>query len=216
LNDSCDGNPLEDIEDNYASDPDDSCLQASEIPNQPPQTVELETLVQDENSRDSAISLSCVSSVSLSPGARLKEIHASMKILVKECKARDYLASNNERKDREVADEKHKRKSQEGKTAAQTRKVNLANQGEAKALEEKATADANAERQRQLRETIEADKSTLMIANAGFSTIMLDIRHSAGDKVCCGVSIHPSYSLIFSPTFFSDGRPSLETQLCVP
>lgn len=110
-------------------------------------------------------------------------IEPYMKILVQEHKARDCLASDNEQKARELADERHRRKSQEGKTAAQTRKVNLAIQGEKKAVEESVAAKAEAARERTLREKAEADKSTLMIANAGLSTVLVNI--SSGDKVCC-------------------------------
>jgi hypothetical protein len=116
-----------------------------------------------------------------------------MKILMKEHKARDYLTSANESKDRALVNEKHKTKSGEGKLAAQTRKVNLAKQGEAKSLEEKAAAEEETERQRELREKIEADKSTLMITTAGLSAAIVNL--SAGDKVCCGLFIHSSYYL---------------------
>ena len=92
--------------------------------------------------------------------------------LIEEKKARDYLAASNERKDMEIEDHKQKRKSQEGKTAAQTRKANIAIEGERKAQEKAMCAEKGKEMERKLREKSDAEKSTLMIANAGMSSAL--------------------------------------------
>jgi len=234
LNVSLNHRPLGDIEDEYASDPEDPVQPSDIVCPQPVQG--LQAILQDEDRRDyehddipnqpsvdtvcndngSVDSVIPPSSASLSPGTKLNEIHASMKILMKECKARDYLASNNEHKDRELVDERHKRKSQEGKTAAhwQTRKVNLADQGKMKAMEGKSAAEAETERQKQLREKTEADKSILMIANAGFSTAMVNFSAASGDKVCCGLFVRLLYPLTI--TTIADRSLASEKWFCVP
>ena len=196
LNVSLDLRPLGDIEDGYASDP-ESLVQPSE--NLGPLPVQ--AILQDEDSRDSTASLGSASSVSLSPrGNKLYKafknligpLSATMDVLSKESKTRDYLTSNNESKDGVIADLKHQKKSQEGKTAAQTRKVNLAIQRESNALEESAASKTEVERERKLREKEEklrekADvyASTLSIANAGLSIAAMN--HSTGDKVCLSI-----------------------------
>jgi hypothetical protein len=191
--------PLGDIEDQYASDPEEP-RQPLDIFNQPP----AEDLFHDENSRDSTASLSSESSSSKSSGSKkyMKDVVVPMmKFLLEERKARDYLASANERKDSEIADHKHKRKSQEGKTAAQTRKANLALQGEASALKESAASKAEAERQTELREKTEANNSTLMIANVGFSAAFVNL--STGNQVCFGLfsSVNMIFLFYFSNRF---------------
>ena len=110
-----------------------------------------------------------------------------MKYLVGERNARDILASTNERQSSELVYHKHMRKSQEGKTAAQTRKVNLAIKGEINAQKESAESKKETQRQIELREKSEADKSMLMIAiaNTGFSTASTNL--STGNKVCFGL-----------------------------
>jgi hypothetical protein len=185
LNVSLNYRPLGDIEDGYASDP-EGPVQPSDILCPLP----AQTILQDEDRGESTESLGNASPVSLSPRAKkyfeavenlIGPLAASVDVLSKESKARDYLASNNERKDSVIADLTHKKKSQEGKTAAQTRKVNLAIQGETKALEKSAASQAEAERERKLREKEAAEKSTLLIAHAGLSIAAGN--HSTGDKV---------------------------------
>jgi hypothetical protein len=176
-------NPFGDTDDQYASDPDSSAQPLSVL-----DAASVDDALGDENSRDSIASLSSSSSSSLSPRAMKyskvvkKVIGPILESLLKESKARDYLAASNERKDRDIEDHKHKRKSQEGKTAAQTRKANLAIQGEIRALKESAIARTEAEREKTLREKAEADQRTLLIANAGLSTALVNL--STGDKVC--------------------------------
>lgn len=152
LNVSLNYRPLGDIEDGYASDP-EGPVQPSDILCPLP----AQTILQGEDRGESTESLGNASPVSLSPRAKkyfeavenlIGPLAASVDVLSKESKARDYLASNNERKDSVIADLTHKKKSQEGKTAAQTRKVNLAIQSETKALEESAASQAEAERER--------------------------------------------------------------------
>ena len=108
-----------------------------------------------------------------------------MKYLVGERNARDVLASTNEHMASEIAYHKHMRKSQEGKTAAQTRKVNLAIKGEINAQKESAASKKETQRRIELHEKSEADKSMLMIANAGFSTVLTNL--STGNEVCFGL-----------------------------
>ena len=174
-----DQSPLCDIEDGYASDIADPC-QPSDIHN----LSSINVLLQDEDSRDSSLSLSNLSSSSLSPRSK-KVVKIIVASICKDSqaggKAADYLASANEQKDSVIAALKHKNKSQEGKTAAQTKKVNLAIQGETKALEESAASKAEADRERKLREKEAAEKSTLLIAHAGLSIAAGN--HSTGDKV---------------------------------
>ena len=181
LNVSLANNPLGDIVDNYASDP-ESLVHPLEITGPLP----AQAIFQDEDSRDSTESFGNASSASLSPRSNTM----ANKIAATVCKkitgvasgaALDYLASTIERRDVEIANLIFQKKSQEGKTAAQTRKVNLAIQGETKALEESAASKAEADRERKLREKEAAEKSTLLIAHAGLSIAAGN--HSTGDKV---------------------------------
>jgi hypothetical protein len=146
----------------------------------------VDPLLQDENSMDSTSSLSGVSSASLSPSShklvgilrkmnastdkKLDMIHLAVNARGKEG---DYLASVNEQKDKELerkdadlAAQKHKTKSAEGKTAAQTRKVNIAVVEAEKERQLREKAEADKSKERKLREKVEADKSTLFLANA--------------------------------------------------
>jgi hypothetical protein len=191
------------IADAYASDsefhpteqlldvPDKSRVQLSDVPDKSL----VDPLSDDENSKDSTMSMGGVSSCSLSPTSKelLKKfgkqldmlvegketIDKQLDMLVEDKQTRDYLVSTNERKDMEIQrkdmeieDHKHKRKSQEGKTAAQTRKVNVAIEGERKAQEKAMCAEKGKEMERKLREKSDAEKSTLMIANAGMSSAL--------------------------------------------
>ena len=163
----------------------------------------VDPLLHDESSRDSTSSLSGVSSGSLSPSTKklvriITKIEASKdnkreKTLEKKLdmiyssvnaggKALDYLASTNERKDAELAAQKHKTKSQEGKTAAQTKKVNIAVEEAMVARAETETERQQREKAEQLHEKAEADNSTLMITNAGMSTTMVNL--TTGGQVC--------------------------------
>jgi hypothetical protein len=199
------------IADAYASDsefhfkqllyvPDKSRVQLSDVPDKSL----VDPLSDDENSKDSTMSMGGVSSCSLSPTSKelLKKfgkqldmlvegketIDKQLDMLVEDKQTRDYLVSTNERKDMEIQrkdmeieDHKHKRKSQEGKTAAQTRKVNVAIEGERKAQEKAMCAEKGKEMERKLREKSDAEKSTLMIANAGMSNALTNF--STGNKV---------------------------------
>jgi hypothetical protein len=184
--DLLDLSPLCDIEDGYASDPEDP-VQPSDILCPRP----VQAILQDEDSRDSSESLGNASSVSLSPRDNklykavknlIGPLAVTMDMLSKESKTRDYLTSNNESKDGVIADLKHKHKSREGKTAAQTRKLNLAVQRETNALEEAEMERKLREKEEELREKADVYASTLLIANAGLSIAAMN--HSTGDKVC--------------------------------
>ncbi len=181
-----DHSPLGDIEDGYASDP-EGPVQPSDFIGPLP----IHAILQNEDSRDSTESLGNASSGSLSP--RDKKLYRAVKNLIgplavtmdmlsKESKTRDYLTSNNESKDSVITDLKHKNKSQEGKTAAQTRKLNLAVQGETNALEEAEIEKKLRETEERLREKADTYASTLLISNAGLSIAAMN--QSTGDKVC--------------------------------
>ena len=190
LNTLLDDRPLGDKEDQYALNP-EGLVQPSDITDQLP----VESPFEYDNSRDSTASPSSLSraasSPSQSPGTKkmskvFKKIFGpSIELLLKESKARDCLASGNERKDSEIEDHKHKRKSQEGKTAAQTRKANLAIQGETRALEELALSKTEIEREKNLREKAEAGTSTLLIANAGLCTAYANLTPVVCQQIDC-------------------------------
>ena len=105
-------------------------------------------------------------------GGDVKEVIENTAKLLGESEARDYLVAQNLAHQDEIEEHKHKRKVQEGKTAAQTRKANLLAANEANALVQASISNELAEKEKNRRETVESEKSALLVSNMNMSTIM--------------------------------------------